>query len=230
MRHCLDARKVNMASGRVFVLESPNPLELLEGTGERSSLQQVCALLGHDVSSFLLRDKAEFIQTCQYVSAIKGDKDDKSPMFLHISLHGNASGIGLGRELITWSELSIIIQRMYEGLCYYHGPVILILSACGANKQQLTAKLTNAVKAASEPFVPPEYLFVFSDDEVDWRDAVVTWTIFYRYAPKINFLTEKAKVQTLLNRICRAGCGKLTYFRWDGAADIYRRYQAPSPT
>jgi hypothetical protein len=217
-----------MASGRVFVLESPNPLELLEGTGERNVLQQVCALLGHEVSTFLLRDKNEFCQTCSYISAIKGDKNDHTPMFLHISLHGNASGIGVGRDSISWSEISVIIQKMYEELCYYHGPVILILSACGANKQQLTSKLANAVKAGKTPFVPPEYLFVFADDEVDWRDAVVTWTIFYRYAPKINFLTEKVKVQDLLKRICLAGCGTLTYFRWDGAGKIYRRYQAPS--
>lgn len=213
-----------MAKGRVFVLESPNPLDLLEDRGERDALQQVCRLAGHDTSTFVVRDTAEFKQTCGYISSIKGDKGDKTPLFLHISLHGNASGIGMGRDSMNWSGVAATVQDMYDSLQYYHGPVVLILSACGANKQKLTAELTRLLKNSTETYVPPEYVFVFAQDTVTWADSVVTWTIFYRQVTKINFFTDKTKIQELLSRIKTAGFGDLKYFRWDKSSKGYKFY------
>jgi hypothetical protein len=217
-------KRTYMTLGRVFILESPNPLDLLEGRGERDSLQQVCRLLGHDVATFLIRDSREFRQTCEYISAIQGEENDKLPLFLHISLHGNALGIGIGREHMKWNDLGLIIRNMYEQLQYYHGPVILILSACGANKQRLTETLTAAAKAAKPPFIPPEYLFVFAEDKISWRDAVVTWTIVYRHLPMIDLFSNKGKVQQLLKRIHVAGLGTLIYYRWEKSSMGYLRY------
>jgi len=84
-----------MATGRVFILESPNPLDLLENRGERLALEQVCKLVGHDASTFLLRDAQELKQTFSYISSIKGNKDDKTPLFIHISVHGNNAEIAV---------------------------------------------------------------------------------------------------------------------------------------
>ncbi len=203
-----------MKAGRVFILESPSPLDLLENRGERLALEQVCKLVGYDAVTFLLRDGREFRQTCRYVSGIQGNKNDKTPLFLHISLHGNEDGIAVGEDLITWPDLAMEVQKMYDNLRYYHGPVILILSACGANRQELTDELTKRLKGATEPYVPPEFIFVFAEDTVDWRDAVVTWTIFYRQIAKADF-EDKTTVQTLLSRLHESGFGNLRYFRWD---------------
>jgi glycosylphosphatidylinositol transamidase (GPIT) subunit GPI8 len=199
-----------MATGRVFILESPNPLDLLENRGERLALEQVCKLAGYDAWTFLLRNAQELKQTFSYISSIKGDKDDKTPLFIHVSVHGNDSGIGVGPDIITWDNLAKTVQQMYARLRYYHGPIILILSACGANKQKLTAELTEGVNSAREPFIPPEYIFVFSDDTVLWTDAVVTWTIFYREVSYLDFI-DKTVVQDLLNRLHKSGFGNLKY-------------------
>lgn len=212
-----------MATGRVFILESPNPLDLLENRGERLALEQVCKLVGHDASTFLLRDAQELKQTFSYISSIKGDKNDKTPLFIHVSVHGNDSEIAVGPDRITWDDLSKTVQQMYTRLRYYHGPIILILSACGASKQKLTTELTKGVNSAQKPFIPPEYVFVFSDDTVLWTDAVVTWTIFYREASKLDF-TARTAVQALLNRLHKSGFGNLKYCRWDTRSKEYKHF------
>jgi hypothetical protein len=212
-----------MAIGRVFILESPNPLDLLENRGERQALEQVCKLVGHDASTFLLRDLNELKQTFGFIGTIKGDEEDKTPLFIHLSVHGNNSGIRIGPDRISWNDLAKNIGDMYTHLRYYHGPIILILSACGANRQKLTTALTNSVKSNEETFVPPEYVFVFSDDEVLWTDAVVTWTIFYNETHKLDFEAKKT-IQNLLNRLHNSGFGNLQYSRWDATMMKYIRF------
>ena len=213
--------------GRVFILESPNPLDLLEGRAERLALEQVCRLVGHKVTAFLLRDRMEFVQTCRYISSIQPDKNDKTPLFLHISVHGDDDGIAVGRDDLGWKDLATFVQGMYDKLKYYHGHVILILSACGTNKQQLTYQLMEGLKHSEEKFIPPEYVIVFAEDTVDWLDAVVTWTIFYREAAKIDF-KDKTMVQKLLDRLHVSDFGNLKYYRWDSTKEEYLRYQGKS--
>jgi hypothetical protein len=211
--------------GRVFIVESPNPLDLLKGRSERLSLEQVCRLVGHDPATFFIRDISELKQTFGYISSIESNSDrDKTPLYIHISTHGNDSGIAVGPDTVSWADLAKIVQEMYKQLCYYLGPVILILSACGANKQKMTDQLTKDVAAASKPYVPPEYVFVSSEDIVHWSDAVVAWTIFYRDAIKMDF-TDKTTVQDLLNRLHKSGFGDLSYYRWDGPSKRYKRFQ-----
>ena len=211
-----------MPNGRVFVIESPNPLDLLENRGERDALLQVCRLAGHDTFAFIVRDIHEFKQTCDYVSSIKGDKSDKTPLYLHISLHGDESGIGVGSEHLEWKELAAILQSMYNKLRYYHGPIILILSACGTNKQRLTIELSRLARSPLPQFTPPDYVFVFGQESVTWADAVVAWTIFYHAVTKIDFFDQKKKVQALLDRIARSGFGNLRYSRWDSSLRKYK--------
>lgn len=215
-----------MRKARVFILESPNPLDLLENRAERYALEQVCKLAGHDAATFLIRDRNEFIQTCTFLSSIKGKVDDTTALFLHISAHGNAQGIGFGRDKLDWQTLAKVIQKMYDGLRYYHGPIVLILSACGANRQKLTSELSKGIKATTSRFIPPEYVFVFSDDTVSWLDAVVTWTIFYREAERLDF-SDKRSVQKLLVKLQTSGFGKLKYYRWEETDHEYKIYPKP---
>lgn len=213
-----------MSKGRVFIVESPNPLDLLEGRSERQSLEQVCKLVGHDAATFLIRDVAELKQTFNYISSIKCDKEDKTTLFIHISAHGNEDGIAAGADDVDWSELARHVQNMYTRLRYYHGAIILIVSACGANKHRIANTLAKNVKTAEEAFVPPEYVFVTSQDLVKWSDAVVAWTIFYRQMLRFDF-KDRVKIQDLLNRLHKSGFGDLTYYRWDAAKKQYPRYQ-----
>ncbi len=80
------------------------------------------------------------------------------------------------------------------------------------------------MNAATKPFIPPEYVFVSSDDIVQWSDAVVTWTIFYRKIIEVDF-DDKETIQKLLNRLHKSGFGELKYYRWDETLNRYRRFQ-----
>ena len=211
--------------GRVFILESPNALDLLKGRGERSSIEQVCKLFGHDTMAFLLRDSTELRQTLMYLSSI-GEQEDAgdAPLFIHISTHGNSEGIAVGPDHVPWEELTDMISEAYEHLNQYDGRIVLVLSACGANEQRLT-RFIKQKHAEGEVQSPPEYIFVFSDDDVLWVDAVVTWTIFYRKAIDLRFEMEsKKEVQNFLTQLRKLGFGNLMYFRWNQESSKYLRY------
>ena len=224
--------ELQMPTGRVFLLESPNALDLIEGTGETTSLTQVCRLFGHDVSSFLIRDEPELKQTLMYISSVGWRrKRGKVPIFIHISAHGDKNGLVFGPDDVPWATLTAHVVEALRELCGgdrpYKGPIVLVVSACGTNKQTLTHYLRTAKRKDMLEW-PPEYVFVFEESTVDWRDAVVVWTMFYREAPSINFLKEssKGKVQSLLDRLRLAEVGNLRYFRWDFDSGTYRRYSA----
>lgn len=213
-------------NARIFLLESPNSLDLLEGRGERSSLENICSLFGHDVTSFLLRDANEFFQSMRYLGAVVHHPEPGSkPLFIHISAHGNSDGVKVGADEVSWNKLAKMLSKTYLDLDEYEGPIVLIISACGANDRELTERIAKKYKK-DQIDNPPEYVFVFSEDTVSWRDAVVTWTIFYRRVNRLEFLSDKkediGEIQKLLRRIANCGFGPLTYFRWDRSE--YKRY------
>ncbi len=217
---------------RVFILESPNPVDLLENRGERSSLESVCNLFGYDSAAFLLTNRSELEKALMYVrevGAFSGDLTGNgvAPLFIHISAHGDDNGISIGPDFVEWPDLAKLVVRMYSRLGQYGGPVILVLSSCGSKGQSLTRWWTKFSSKLREErglnFVPPEYVFVFSDEEIDWRDSVVTWTIFYRKASELDF-SSRSHVQQLLKQVARSGFGKLMYFRLDVEEKKYKRW------
>ena len=225
-----------MSVSRIFLLESPNALDLLEGTGETTSLSQVCRLFGHEVASFLVRDRRELDQTLMYVSSVGWRKRrGKLPMFVHLSAHGNDDGLAIGSDDVPWKKLAAMVvktfREIYSHRKPYAGPIILVVSACGTDGESLSKYLATANRDKKLRW-PPEYVFVFEDTKIDWRDAVVTWTMFYREAPSINFLAadKKGDVQRLLDRVRRSGYGRLRYFRWDRQDRRYKTYAASDPS
>ena len=221
-----------MSDGRIFLLESPNALDLLEGTGETTSLSQVCKLFGHDIASFLIRDQQELGQTLMYISSFGWrKKQGKVPIFIHLSAHGSNAGLAIGSDDVPWKKLAALIvktfREIYSQCKPYAGPIVLVVSACKTDGQTLSEHL-GAANRENKLDWPPEYVFVFEDTKIDWRDAVVTWTMFYREAPDINFLhaSEKDAVKGLLERVNRSGYGNLRYFRWDRKARRYKTYAA----
>ena len=224
-----------MSDSRIFLLESPNALDLLEGTGETTSLSQVCRLFGHEVASFLIRDKRELRQTLMYVGSVGWRKQrGELPMFVHLSAHGNDEGLAIGSDCVPWKELAAMVvktfREIYSHSKPYEGPIILVVSACGTDGETLSRHFRTANRDEKLRW-PPEYVFVFEDAEVDWRDAVVAWTMFYREAPSIDFLAadRKGDVQGLLNLVCSSGYGSLRYFRWDRQGRQYKTFAARDP-
>lgn len=202
-----------MSDGRIFLLESPNALDLLEGTGETTSLVQVCKIFGHDIVSFRIRDQKELSQTLMYISSVGWRPDlGKVPIFIHFSAHGSNDGLAIGPDTVIWGELAKLIvktfREIYDEGGFYKGPIVLVVPACHTDRKTLSKDLLRAYQKETLEF-PPEYVFFFDDAEIDWRDAVVTWAMFYRDAPGIDFsdASEKDSVQRLLRRVNHSGYG-----------------------
>ena len=195
-------------------------------------MSQVCKLFWHDIVSFRIRDKNELSQTLMYISSVGWHVDSGDvPIFIHLSAHGSKSALAIGSDEVTWDELAELIVKtfgeIYSESGFYKGPIVLVVSSCHTDGKALSKCLRTAHKKKKLKW-PPEYVFVFDDAEVNWRDAVVAWTMFYREAPRINFsdASERGAIQRLLKRVKQSGHGKLRYFRWDDVRDHYR----PSPT
>ena len=211
---------------RLFIIECPDPKDLLQGRSESDGLEKICKLIGHEVTTFQVRSKNELSTICNFISTITSSHSRKHgrelPLCIHIVAHGNDDGLGCGKDLIYWKDLF----RIFHPICNemdYAGDTIFIISACGAGKQKLTNEFEKEWKKNVE-FIPPHYLFVTMDEEVYWDDALVSWAMFYHQLPKVN-LNRKIGIQDILDRIKQSNVGNIQYHRWDEKKQKYLRYR-----
>ncbi len=212
---------------RVFIIECPDPMDLLQERSEGHGLKQICKLIGHEVALFQVRSKLELKTICEYISSIDRNHDDRNmpdlPLCIHITSHGNSKGLGFGKDLVTWNELLDIIKPICIRRSSYRGERIFVLSACDAKHQSLTDELKDAWER-KRTFKAPKYLFVTADEDVYWDDAIVAWAMFYNKIPKADF-NDKSSVQDILDQIENADIGTIHYYRWDSDKERYLRYK-----
>ena len=152
------------------------------------------------------------------------------PIFIHLSTHGaHGKGLSLGQDEVEWQRLSEMLLRTLEGMDFngngYPGPTILVISACSSEKQTLTRCLSRAFRNGKLSS-PPSYIFLISDENVYWADAVVTWTLFYRMVRDVDFRVGKGnrKIKEFVRKLKCANFGNLAYFRWHPKKRKYYRY------
>lgn len=210
---------------RVFVIESPNPIDMLQGRAEAPTLKAIGSLIGHEVATISVYSKKQFTDACKWIASISkepeietvpGKKNKKkydAPLCVHISAHGNDKGIATGQDLITWKQLAKALSPICREMDEYYGKLIFIISACDAGEQKLTNELEKLNKSDVLLDIP-SYLFVTDDGEIAWQDAAVAWTVFYHQL-KTAQLDKKFSVQKVLDRIA-VSCGvHIRYYRWN---------------
>lgn len=211
---------------KVFILECPNPIDLLYGRAESKSIENICKLIGHQAVSFSIKSESEFMETIRYISTIDKahDRADKrnEPLCIHLSAHGNEEGLDFGDGLKNWSKIHIWLKPLMKNI-EYDGKVILVISACGANKQYLTKLIRKDVKRdVKDSVVPLKYIFVFAAENVRWSDAAIAWAILYHGLAKYD-LEKKQNVINLIKRMKKSDFGDLLYFRWDEKKQRYKK-------
>ncbi len=213
---------------RVFIIECPNPLDLLQGRNEGKSLEQICKLIGHEATSFQPRSKSDLDTVCQYISSIDREHDDTDnpdlPVCIHISSHGEEDGLFFGKNLLTWNELEEILEPVCTQKSTYPGEKILIISACEAKQQKLTKNIQKKLQIKNG-FQPIKHLFITASEDVYWDDAVVAWALFYNKIPKTS-LAKKKKILEVLSLIERAELGRIHYYRWSAKKEQYQCFCA----
>jgi hypothetical protein len=211
--------------GRLVILESPDPMDLLQGRSEAQTLAAACQLIGYETVSFNIRSAREFSETCCYISTITSDHDQAArpaiPLFVHISCHGNNEGLAFRMDLEPWAN---IIQHI-SPLCQmrdYKGGFVLSISACGAGQQEITQGLSESFRGGSK-MTPPHYLFVTNSESVMWDDATVAWVALYHRIGKLG-LGKKEAIQNSLQAIELVTGLSLRYFRWDKTDKRFLRF------
>lgn len=213
---------------RVFIIECPNPLDLLQERNEGKSLEQICKLVGHEVVSFHPKSKNDLVTVCRFISSIDREHDCTDnpdlPLCIHISSHGEEDGLYFGQDLISWNDLLEALEPICTKKSIYKGEKILTISACEAREQQLTEKIEKK-KKIHKAFQPPKHLFVTADENVYWNDAVVAWALFYNKIPKAN-MSKKKNILAVLSLIDRAELGAVHYYRWSHKKGKYLGYSS----
>jgi hypothetical protein len=151
---------------RVFAIESPSARDILANRSESQTLQAT-----------IVRSKAEFTTAVNHVTSINEDglsqKLRGRPLCLHLAAHGNKDGLALGPNSASWKYLAEKLRGFSCAMEHYSGPLLLIISACGAEYQKITGHF--AEYAAKNPrFRPAEYVLTTVENDagdVYWRSG-----------------------------------------------------------
>jgi len=216
---------------RIFAIESPSAMDVLRNRTESQTLLAVCRLLGHDFASTIVHSSAEFSTAVKHVTTIDDqeipEKHRHRPLCLHLAAHGNDDGLFFGPDFASWEDLANHLRGFSLAMRHYSGPLILIISACGAEHQAVTEWFARF--AAKPPhFRPAAYVLTTESNdagEVYWRDSVVAWSIFYHQIGDA-VLSKRRSVKTILDKIRLVGAGSLKYFRWDEARRKYMPFSS----
>jgi hypothetical protein len=211
---------------KVFILESPNPMDLIQDRSEMFSLEKICKLFGHEVHTFLIKSRKEFVDTIDYISSIDFSYDNKKSedhLCIHISSHGSEKGVQFGKDFIGWDDLYNDLKSVFSMFSEYSGERILIISSCGSAGQTLTTKIEDELSVDYELNYLPKYIFTAGGKDIDWKDAVLCWTIFYRKIDSMN-LEDNKEFKTLLCDLYDFKIGEIVYFRWDDKIEKYRHF------
>ena len=170
---------------RVFAIESPSAMDVLENRAESQILQPVCKLLGHDFTSATVRSKLEFATALKHITSInvsgQSEKSRHRPLCLHLAAHGNKDGLALGPSEASWDYLGKQLWDFLSAMEHYPGRIILVISACGAEHQKITQYFARkSGNKSTHPFAAYVLTTVGNDaGDVYWHDSVVAWSIFY---------------------------------------------------
>ena len=212
---------------RVFIVECLNPMDLLQRRSEAEALERTCRLLRHDVAVSHVESRAQLRERREFIASIDEKHDERRrkgvPLCVHIAAHGNADGLEIGPEVITWAQLADAILPLGK-LDSYSGPLIVVLSACDAGQQQLTSELAKRRKKTTSLRLTA-YVFVTCYHRLAWTSSVAAWTVFYHLILKKAKLDQPPTVKDVLTTVRAGGGALLRYYRWDDGRRRYLKYE-----
>lgn len=218
---------------RLFIIESLNPVDMLEGRSEGYALENICKIFGHDVVHFQAHSRRDLNQYCDFISSIDRRGSSSAPICIHIAAHGNSEGVQFGRDEITWEKLFLSLEPLIKGMNDYKREVFISISACGAGHQELAGIIQSEIRSVPQSryrgkFYPPEYIFVTQGsgdlDVTMWNDSAVAWTLFYHRIAKIEGEINQTDIRAILDDIEASTDTVVRSFRWNSISKRYRKY------
>ncbi len=182
----------------VYIVESPNPQDLMENRCEGHTLGSFLALAGIEYRYTLTVNKAVFVDAIQQKLRAEAFRLNMLPI-LHISAHGNEYGIELtDGSFIFWTELGQLLKPAHD---ISNTGLIVCLSACsGAFGTQM----------AMQDFDSKVFgALVSHSGKAIWSDAAVGYVAFY------NRLSKGHSFQACVDAMCSA-TGDNRFMLWFG--------------
>lgn len=155
----------------VHIIESPGPEELLDGRTEGRALSSFLELAGIS-SQYSMPADEDTLRTVfheRIVQSMEEYRYEKYPI-IHISAHGNTTGIGLTNgSLVSWETLAGFL-RMWNNTI--SNTLLVCLSSCHG--------MTGASMAITRDVLPMETL-VSAKGKVKWDSAALAFLTFYHH-------------------------------------------------
>jgi hypothetical protein len=187
-----------MPNIRIAIIESPNPIDLFDSRSEAKALEASCNLFGHPAISFFAKTRAEFQSIVKYLASsdsAHASKSPSSPLFLHISSHGNTGCVAFGGDVVAWDELTQDLTPLLRN-SDYSGKFALSLSTCGSGENSLSTHVQKMLKTSPE-IKMPSYIFSILGETVNWDDALIGWTLLYHKLSKTSITNRSFIIDAL---------------------------------
>lgn len=188
LHHAIQKRKMgsNPATmpDAVYVIESPDPEDMLERRDEGEALARTLGLAGIEVHYFLAANEEMVEAAFDRIPPIVRARPDWAVAmpWIHLSAHGHEEGLELtDGQTLYWPTLTRLLKKLHDAI----GPVLLpseyiqtmpkaalSLSSCGAfdhYRQSVTADL-------------PVQSLVGTDRDVGWCQSLIAFSTFYYQA------------------------------------------------
>jgi hypothetical protein len=169
-----------MADKIVYIIESPNPLDLLENRSEGETLASALRL-GNVPHRFFRPANRDMLQRCFTIAMndVTPSSDPMDPVYwpqFHFSAHGNENGIGLmSGEFLTWEILRELLLDAARTTGHFSPDesdalVEVTLSTCmGAYARKMFDY--------GSPY--PCVGIVGPERKVDWEDSLTAFVAFF---------------------------------------------------
>jgi hypothetical protein len=154
----------------VHVIESPKPMEILEGRQEQVTLYSALEDTGIRVEAYTVVDEETLFRAFKMMGECHYEYDEEEEPFpiLHISAHGSKDGIELtSGDFLAWKRLGDLLVPFNEAT----GDVLVVgMSTCFGFQG-----LKMARRISGSPF----YALVGPVGDVGWDDTKVGFVTFY---------------------------------------------------
>lgn len=157
-----------MASGFVYVIESPSDSDLLDGRTEGRSLCGALRLAEIPHWYSLVTTSATFSDSLGRCLSEALTRFGMSPI-IHLSMHGNNEGVALTNgEFISWNNLRTSLAPLTNAM---NGGLLICMSSCFGS--------SGCRMAMHEETDHPFWALVGNSGSALWSDAAVAYITFY---------------------------------------------------
>jgi hypothetical protein len=157
-----------MASGFVYVIESPSDSDLLDGRTEGRSLCEALRLAEIPHWYSLVTTSATFTESIGH-RLLDALTRFNEPPIIHLSMHGNNEGVALTiGEFLSWDNLRTSLAPLTNAM---NGGLLICMSSCFGS--------SGCRMAMHEETDQPFWALVGNSGSAQWADAGVAYITFY---------------------------------------------------